>query len=166
MNTSTGSEPEEDGLVVSMVSARIQLTFTANSSVPCDGCREYNRECTGRTRNASCASCKALKKACKVSGISIRVPRSTKQVADPVRAAEEGSNATANATVERGLRAISSAKKNLGLAQKVQELESLVEGLYEAAIHSNELLPVLTAYMTARRQGGGAQQTYDHEPVK
>jgi hypothetical protein len=161
MNTSTGSEPEGDVLVVSIVSTLIQLT--ANSSPPCDLCRHGNREGTGRARNTACDSCQSSKKACKVDGVSIRVPRSTKRVANSVIVIEEGSNAT----VAEGHKVAALARDNLELAKKVQGLEGLIVGLYNAATKGEELLPVLSQYMAARQQDnrGKAHQPDDNESL-
>ena len=149
--------------MVSTVSARIRLTFTADSFPPCDLCRESKRECTGRTRNTACDSCQSSKKACKVDGVSIRVPRSTKQVANSVITVEEGPNAT----VAEGYKVAALARNNLELAKTVQGLEDLIVGLYKAAMNEEELLPVLSEYMTVRRQdnGGNTQQTDDRESL-
>jgi hypothetical protein len=159
MNTFTGSEPEEDVLVVSMVSARIQLTFTANSSPPCDSCRESKRECTGRTHTA-CDACQPSKKACKVGSVSTRVLRSTKQVANSVIPVEES-----NAAVGKGLTVEAAIREHLELAKRVQAIEALVHGLYSAALSGDELQPILSAFVTAFHQLRGAQQTDDHESV-
>jgi hypothetical protein len=161
MSASTGSEPEGDVLVVSMVSARIQLTFTANSFPPCDLCHKNNRECTGRTRNTACDSCHISKRACTVGGVSIRVPRSMKQVANSVIAVREGSNAT----VAEGYRVVTVARDNLELAEQVQGLESPAVGLYKAgAIVDEETLRLaLARYMKA--EAAKAQQTDDHKSL-
>jgi hypothetical protein len=138
MNTSMGLEPEGDVLVVLMVSAHIQLTFTANSVSPCDLCRKSKRECTGRTRSIACNSCQYLKKACKIGGRSIRAPRSTKpeRVANLVIAAKGGSNQ--NATIlARGSEAVDLAREYLELAKKVQGLEGVIESLRNAAMNDN-----------------------------
>jgi hypothetical protein len=168
-NTSRELEPEGGVLVVSMVSARIQLTFTANSFPPCDLCRETQRECTGRTRNTACDSCQFSKKACRVDGVSIRIQRSAKPAANSVVAVEEGLKATVSEgyQVEEGQEVVALARNNLELAKTVKGLEGLILGLYNAAVNDEELLPVLSEYMTTRQQDDRekAEQTDDYESL-
>jgi hypothetical protein len=105
-----------------------------------------------------CNSCQSSKKACKVDGVSIHVPRSTKQVANSVIAVEEGSNTT----VVEGFKVAALAGDYLELAKKVHGFEGLIVGLYNAAINDQELMPVLCEYVADRQQDnrGKAQQTH------
>jgi hypothetical protein len=168
INTSMGSEPNAGVLVVSMVSARIQLTFTASS---CDHCRDANLECMGRTRSTSCYECQSSKKACIVNGTRLRAARSTKQVANSVIPVEEESDETvaeeSNVTVAEGQQVIALARQSLELAKKVRGLEMLIKGLYDAAIGERDLLPVLSEYRMTGQQDNleTAQQTDYEEPV-
>jgi hypothetical protein len=152
-NTSKESEPE-DGLVVSMVSARIQLTFTANSLFPCDSCVKSNKECTGRGLHTACDSCQISRKACKVGDVSIRASRAPRAPRVPKQAANSGvvfeEEFSAVAVQARKLTAL--AKSNLELVGNVQQLQEMAVGLYDAAFNDADVLPVLTRFMDAYEQ--------------
>jgi hypothetical protein len=172
VNTSTVPEREADLLVVSMVSACIQLTFAVNSSRPCDACSLGNKECTGRTNTAACDSCKTGKKRCTFKGVPIR--RSLKQVvkegsndATIATTVDEGSNASVAASVGEGPAMADLVKVNLELAKQIDGLQNLIVSVLNAAKTNQEWMPVVDAYVTARQQAdrGNAQQNDDDDDV-
>jgi len=90
----------------------------------------------------------------------------TKQVANAAIAVEEGSDQ--NAIFSRGADVVALARTTLELAKKVQGVESLVQSLYNASMNGDDLLPLVSEYMTARQQDnrGEAPQTDGQESLE